>query len=280
VGPSRCLHRMCKGLGVTTTAGDRTLRRVRRAGGDVGLVDSLVVAHEPVPGTPAGAGGDDSLAGAAAPGGGGRSTHEPEAHPTATDGRLARGARTRRLLAEALVNLLQEGDPHPTANRIAQRAGVSLRLVFHHFDDLESVLRAAVAVQEERHWHRFRPVSPSLPLEERIRAVVRQRADVFRAVLPVRRAADRLIDTSPTVAAETARVRNALRSQLAETFAPELERLDPNAGRGVLDALDVAVSWATFDQMQRHGRSVAACRRTMELLATAVLALPAAEAES
>ena len=265
---------------MTTTAGEREALGARRADGDAGLVDSLAVAHEPVPGTPAGSEGDDSLGGATAAGDAiDPGAREPEADPTTTDGRLARGARTRRLLAEALVNLLQEGDPHPTANRIAQRAGVSLRLVFHHFDDLESVLRAAVAVQEERHWHRFRPVPANLPLDERIRTVVRQRADVFRAVLPVRRAADRLIDTSPTVAAETARVRNALRSQLADTFAPELERLDPTGGRGVLDALDVAVSWATFDQMQRQGRSVATCRRTMELLAAAVLAQPAVDAK-
>jgi len=254
----------------------------RRAARAVGLVDSASVADEPVPaegsavsGTdddPPGAGGTADGAGAGGTAGG---AGAGAASGAGTDGRLARGARTKRALAEALISLLQEGNPHPTANEIARRAGVSLRLVFHHFDDLESVLRAAVSVQEERYWHRFKPVPPTSVLEERIRAVVRQRTDVFRAVLPVRRAADRLVDTSPTVAAETARVRNALRSLLAYTFAPELERLDPTGGHGVLDALEIAVSWATFDQMQRQGRSMAACRRTMELLATAVLRLPA-----
>src|SRR5208282_909869 len=55
------------------------------------------------------------------------------------DGRLARSARTRHAVVDALLDLLGEGDLRPTAARIADRAGVSLRLVFHHFDDLEAI---------------------------------------------------------------------------------------------------------------------------------------------
>ena len=92
------------------------------------------------------------------------------------DGRVARGERTRRALAEAMIVLIEEGDPLPTARRVAESAGVSLRLVFHHFDDLESILRAAVEIQEERHWRPIRPVAPTLPVHERVARVVRQRA--------------------------------------------------------------------------------------------------------
>ena len=91
------------------------------------------------------------------------------------DGRMARGERTRRALAEALIALLEEGDAQPTARRIAERAGVSLRLVFHHFDDLESILYHAVRIQEQRHWRHIRPVEPTLPVDERVARVVRQR---------------------------------------------------------------------------------------------------------
>jgi len=193
------------------------------------------------------------------------------AHETAAvgDGRLARGERTRQALAEALIALLEEGDPQPTARRIAERAGVSLRLVFHHFDDLESVLRAAVAIQEQRHWRRLRPGDPARSCSERVARVVRQRMEVFQAVAPVRRAAARLPD-SPTVSRELARSRAHLRDQLRVTFAPELGAKAPWAER-LLDALDVATSWETWEQLARLGRSPAACRRTMVLLATAAL---------
>ena len=42
------------------------------------------------------------------------------------DGRLARSARTRHAVVDALLDLLGEGDLRPTAARIAERAGVSL----------------------------------------------------------------------------------------------------------------------------------------------------------
>ncbi len=164
--------------------------------------------------------------------------------PKSGDGRVARGERTRQALAEAMIILIEEGDPLPTARRVAERAGVSLRLVFHHFDDLESILRAAVEIQEERHWRNIRPVAPTLPVHERVARVVHQRALVFRAVAPVRRSAELLKHTSPTVAAElSARDGEWLRAQLRATFAPELEGRRPAQARLLLDALEVATSW-------------------------------------
>jgi TetR/AcrR family transcriptional regulator of autoinduction and epiphytic fitness len=189
------------------------------------------------------------------------------------DGRVARGERTRRALAEALIALLEEGDPQPTARRIAERAGVSLRLVFHHFDDLESILRDAVRIQEQRHWHQVRPVESSLPVGERVARVVRQRAVLFQATAPVRRSAGQLRHRSPTVAAELARGREWLRSQLEATFAPELEPRRPADARLLLDALEVATSWETWEQLDRLGRPASTCRRTMEALTLAALSL-------
>jgi TetR/AcrR family transcriptional regulator, regulator of autoinduction and epiphytic fitness len=193
---------------------------------------------------------------------------------TTADGRVARGERSRRALAEALISLLEEGDTQPTARRIAQRAGVSLRLVFHHFDDLESILREAVAIQEHRHWRHIRPVTPTLPAAERVARVVRQRATVYQAVAPVRRSAELVADRSLTVAAQLRRGREALRSQLRATFAPEIESRRSADARDLLDALDVATSWETWDQLARLGRPTSVCRRTMQSLTLAVLSLP------
>jgi hypothetical protein len=59
------------------------------------------------------------------------------------DGRFARSARTRLAIVDALRALNQAGDVRPTAARVAERAGVSLRTVWQHFDDLESLLLEA-----------------------------------------------------------------------------------------------------------------------------------------
>src|ERR1044072_5768679 len=79
-------------------------------------------------------GGGASLAPASLP---------PSAPEAATDGRSARAARTRDAVVEALLSLLDEGNLRPTARQVAERAGVSLRSVYVHFDDLEDLFTAA-----------------------------------------------------------------------------------------------------------------------------------------
>lgn len=187
------------------------------------------------------------------------------------DGRVARGERTRRALAEALIALLEEGDPQPTARRVADRAGVSLRLVFHHFEDMEQVLQTAVAVQVERHWSRIRPVSPHLSQSERIARVSRQRASVFEAIAPVRRAAAAVEPTSAVVAGQLAQARLLLRGQVEHAFAAELDRAGTRRAH-LLDALEVAASWETWEQLRRRlGHAPATARRLVATLMAAVI---------
>ena len=64
-----------------------------------------------------------------------------------SDGRVARGQRIRRNVADALVVLLAEGDAEPTAPAVAARAGVSARLVFHHFADMDDLYHYVTARQ-------------------------------------------------------------------------------------------------------------------------------------
>lgn len=193
------------------------------------------------------------------------------AEGNAVDGRTARGARTRRQLAESLIALLQEGVDEPTARQVAAKAGVSLRLVFHHFDDMEELLRTAVAIQVERHWSRVRPVDPTLPVVERVAQLVHQRESLFEAITPVRRAAGRVEPGSPTVSDRLAAARRALRRGVQEAFASELS----GAGRNrpeILDALESAASWETWDQLRRRmGLRPAAARRVMTRTLLALL---------
>lgn len=188
---------------------------------------------------------------------------------TAVDRRLARGVETRRRLAEAMIALLEEGVPQPSAREIAERAGVSLRLVFHHFEDMEQVLRAAVAVQVSRHWNRLHPVDPSLPLGERVERIIRQRETLYEAIAPVRRAAARAELESPTIATELSRARRQLRRGLEATFEAELHSASHDER---LDALDVAGSWETWDLLRtRMGVGRAMARRVVARMMTSLL---------
>ena len=55
------------------------------------------------------------------------------------DGRLQRSVRSRQIILDAIVSLVEEGNLVPTAQQVARRAGVGLRTVFRHFDDMEAL---------------------------------------------------------------------------------------------------------------------------------------------
>src|SRR5207245_4856968 len=104
------------------------------------------------------------------------------------DGRLGRGARARTAVVDALLDLIEEGDLRPTAPRIAERAGVSLRSVFQHFADLEALYAVAAERQLVMIAGLVRRLSPTGPLDDRLEAFVSQRSRVLEALTSVQRA--------------------------------------------------------------------------------------------
>jgi AcrR family transcriptional regulator len=59
------------------------------------------------------------------------------------DGRRQRGERTRQAIIEAALSLQEEGVLVPTAQQISDRAGVLIRSFFRHFEDMETLFKAA-----------------------------------------------------------------------------------------------------------------------------------------
>lgn len=60
---------------------------------------------------------------------------------TATDGRHSRTIITRQRIVTGFIELIAEGCVSPTAEQVAMRAGIGLRTVFRHFDDMETLYR-------------------------------------------------------------------------------------------------------------------------------------------
>lgn len=195
---------------------------------------------------------------------------------TPIDGRTLRSLRTREAIVDATIGLLEDGDLRPTAPRVADRAGVSVRSVFQHFDELER-LHAAVAERlVDRVAVLLVPVPPDLPLPERIDRFVAQRTALLEAVTPIRRAAEVHGPFSEEI---TARLRDGqafLRAELEQTFAPELDALPDGERRLVLDGLDLALGWGTWDALRTDlARSQVDAEQTARWLAERVLLPPA-----
>jgi AcrR family transcriptional regulator len=181
------------------------------------------------------------------------------------DGRRARGERTRVRVLDALLELVEEGELRPTAQEVAIRAGVALRTVYHHFEDVEALRRMALDLQLERHNLILQWIDPQLPLEERIAMTARQCRKLFEAITPIRRAT--LFDehSSEEMADGLRRSRAVRRAHLQQTFANELAR-HPDEGRGLLDAIDVASSWQAWHYVRAGlGRSANAAEKVLTL---------------
>jgi len=182
----------------------------------------------------------------------------PEGAP-APDGRRVRSARTRQAVVEALLALLDAGELRPGAARIAERAGVSLRTVFEHFDDLESLFAAAAERQIERVRGLLEPPLRSGPRGERLRAFVARRARLLERISPVRRAALLYAPFSPEIRRRLRWVSGLLRDEVERVFASELARRQGLERGELLHALEVAADWSTWEAL-RAGRGLPAAR--------------------
>jgi AcrR family transcriptional regulator len=204
-------------------------------------------------------------------------TAEQDQQGAAVDGRTARALRTRDAIVDACISLVDEGVLKPTAPRIAERAGVSVRSVFQHFDDLESLFALVADRAIAQINVHFAPVDPGLPLAARIRRFAGLRRSVLEAMTPIRRAAAVHAPFSPAIQARLQAGQGFLRDELTRVFGPELDAAPADEREQLLDVLDIASSWASWDTMRRaNGRSADEC----EALVVRMLALALAPSEA
>ena len=190
----------------------------------------------------------------------------------AADGRNQRRANSFGRAVDALLDLIESGNPSPTAQDIAERSGISVRTVFRLTEDIESLHAAAVMRQMERSAHLYVALPNTGSVTSRTRALVRNRSTIFETIAPVRRVGDRLAITSPQISEGLQVHHLVLRMQIQKLFAAELKTLSWARRETVLDALDLATSWETWDQLRRlKGLSVGASVRVVNLLVTAAL---------
>jgi AcrR family transcriptional regulator len=187
------------------------------------------------------------------------------------DGRAARSYRARLALADALLDLLNEGVERPTAAQIAERAGVSLRLVFHHFDDLEAIYASAGDLQIQRVRTLSKPVDSALPFEERVATFLKIRARVFEYVSPVRRASLRLETSSAEISRRMRVAHQLAREHTLHAFAGEIARAPAGQRAEVAAALDGVTSWEIWEFLRT--RSELSVKQASRIVARTVRAI-------
>lgn len=184
----------------------------------------------------------------------------------------ARRTRTREAVVTAMLELISEGDLRPRGKAIAARADVSLRTLYHHFDDLDDLMSEAVARVFTDMDGRTDELRTDRPVEVRIRDFVESRAETLEVVIRFWMALLVASQSSEVLRAHSDRGREWVRARVAEQFDAELSRLPADDAAVLLDALIVPVSAPAWHLLRtENGMPVERAKKVMELALRALL---------
>ena len=163
-----------------------------------------------------------------------------------TDGRRRRSADSRARIVAAMLELTRESALAPSAEQVALRAGVGLRTVFRHFQDMDSLYSeiAGPFEAELRAWAE-RPFKGAT-WQERVIELIARRSAAFEIVAPLRRASDALRHASPVLQAEHATLTTALRTIL-RGLVPK-DAVDAST----FEALDLLLGFEAWSRLRRE----------------------------
>jgi AcrR family transcriptional regulator len=193
-----------------------------------------------------------------------KQTRQTTAHrevADSADGRTMRRHRNRTAVITAMLDMVREGDLHPGAAEIAERAGVSHRSIFRYFDDLDDLVRTTI----DQAFRDAEPIS-SVPdlghgtLDERVATMVDARLALYDHVDGPMRLARMRSYTIPSIDDEIASIADSFRLQLHQQFAPELSGVDRPEREFIVDSILVLTS---YDSYAMHLRLLASSHERM-----------------
>jgi AcrR family transcriptional regulator len=113
------------------------------------------------------------------------------------DGRRKRGDQSRRQIVDAMIELVRSGEMSPSAAQVAERAGVGLRTVFRHFDEMEVLYREMAEVIRARIMPEV--VKPYIgnTWRERLGELINRRIALYDEIMPLKVAGSVLRFRSP-----------------------------------------------------------------------------------
>jgi AcrR family transcriptional regulator len=185
---------------------------------------------------------------------------QAQTRPETSDGRIVRGRNNRRRIVAAMLDLVRAGSISPSAEKVAARAGVGLRTVFRHFDDMDSLYREmAEAMRNELQPIVAAPFA-SRDWKGRLGEMVGRRARLFERAMPFKNAADVHRHRSVFLRKDYETMRSAERSALEAALPAALKN-----DKTFFEALDQALSFSTWQNLRRdQDLTQAQARQTVE----------------
>lgn len=186
-----------------------------------------------------------------------------DAQPPLEDKRRARGAASRRKIIEAMVELIADGDPDPTAAVVAAKAGVGIRSVFRNFDDKEALLREIDRLIVEAYSPIIYAPFKAPEWKDQLNELIDRRSKVNEAIVVFRVSSLTQRYKSPFVAKNLKRLHEREKHHLDEVLPTALQT-STRFGRMIM----LAVSFDTWrllreDERLSKAATVAAIKETV-----------------
>lgn len=191
---------------------------------------------------------------------------EKIAEPVEVDGRRQRSDASRRKIAHAMLELLREGEPDPSADLVAERAGVGRRTVFRLFSDMEGVFREMHAIMTSRLTPEFVRPFVAATWRARVDELIERRSKAFEEMLPIKTAADARRYTSNFLQKEHKKVTRLQREALRDVLPSNLAKGD------MLEALDLTLSFEAWRRLRyEQGLSIKQAQVVLRQLVAALV---------
>ena len=184
-----------------------------------------------------------------------------------TDGRIKRSQDSQQRIVGAMLELVAEGYPTPSAEQVAERAGIGLRSVFRHFKDMDTLYRqmsdALAATIEDVVRRPFKAAG----WRDHVLELVDRRATVFERLAPYLRAAQTHRQRSPFLKRGHERFVGGLREILVGRLPAKIARQSQ-----LVETLDLLVSFEAWQRLREdQNLDVARARRVLKGAIAAVL---------
>lgn len=166
------------------------------------------------------------------------------------DGRRERSRSSRSKIVAAMLDLVGKGDVAPSAARVAEVAGVGLRSVFRHFDDMDELYREMGEVIEAQVMPIILQPPTGATWREKLFDIANRRAMVFETILPYRISANLKRFQSPYLMQDYRRMLR-LESDTIGSYLPATVKADVAGAHG----LNVILSFQTW-RLLRHDQEL------------------------
>ena len=180
------------------------------------------------------------------------------------DGRIQRSERSRQLIIDAMVDLINAGHMIPTAQQVADKAGVAIRTVFRHFSEMEKLYAEIDETMRPWYTELFSQRDRSGTLDERVTHAVESHAAAYTELAGVMRAVQLLMWRSPQVKQNYLEGAQRIRKDM-DVWLPELAGVTTE----IREAVDAITSFDFWERLTVHQKM--SKRASIQLIANLVL---------